>query len=177
MSRESKFLSRILRHAPEEIGLHLDAHGWCRVDALLRALKAAGRLITRAELLETVEQDEKERFTICPAGQRIRAAQGHSLKIDLGLPPSTPPDILYHGTASQALDTIFKDGLVPGRRRHVHLSPDPETALRVGRRHGKPVVLHVRAGLMQSAGHVFYRADNGVWLTDHVPVSFLAFGP
>ncbi|WP_299656607.1 RNA 2'-phosphotransferase [uncultured Jannaschia sp.] len=175
MSRDSKFLSRLLRHAPEDVGLKLDVHGWCQLDELIRALKSVGRPITRARLHEIVEHDEKRRFTICPAGRRIRAAQGHSLNIDLGLTPTDPPEILYHGTASQTLNAIFGEGLKPGRRRHVHLSPDPETAVIVGRRHGRPVVLHVHAGRMHAAGHIFYQADNGVWLTDYVPAGFLAF--
>ena len=175
MSRDSKFLSRILRHVPEDVGLELDLHGWCHIDELVRALKSAGRPITKAQLLEIVEHDQKQRFTICAARRRIRAAQGHSLNIDLGLPRVEPPELLYHGTASQTLDAIFEEGLKPGRRHYVHLSPDPETAALVGRRHGRPVVLHIHAVRMHDAGHIFYRADNGIWLTDYVPAGFLAF--
>ncbi|MEE4210148.1 MAG: RNA 2'-phosphotransferase [Parvularcula sp.] len=175
MSRDSKLLCRLLSHSPEDAGLEVDVQGWCKIDELLRALKNAGRPMTRARLLEIVEHDEKQRFTICPAGRRISTAQGHSLDIDLGLSPIEPPEILYRGTASQALDAIFKEGLKPGRRRHVHLSLDQETASMVGRRHGRTVVLHVRAGQMHAMAHVFWRADNGVWLTDRVPPDFLAF--
>jgi putative RNA 2'-phosphotransferase len=138
-------------------------------------MKTSGRQITAARLLEITEHDEKQRFTICPAGRRIRAAQEHSLNIDLSLMPIAPADILYQGTASQALDAIFKDDLKSVRRRLVHLSPDQETAATVGRRHGKPVVLRVMAGTMHTEGHMFYQAHNGVWLTAHVPTRYLNF--
>lgn len=176
MSRDSKLLSRILRHTPEEIGIRLDRHGWCAIDDLLKAMKKAGRPMSHDHLSAIVEHDDKRRFTISASGRHIRAAQGHSLDVDLGLPAIEPPGLLYHGTASQALDAIFELGLEPGRRRHVHLSPDPDTAALVGRRHGKPVVLRIMAGTMHAEGHTFYQADNGVWLTDHVPARHLDFG-
>lgn len=173
MSRESKFLSRVLRHEPELIDITLDPEGWVRVDVLLRNLKKAGRGMSRAELETLVATDAKSRFTL--RGSRIRAAQGHSVSIDLGLTPKQPPETLYHGTASQSLDAIFARGLNPGRRRHVHLSPDPGTATLVGQRHGKAVVLSVDAAQMHADGHTFYKADNGVWLTDLVPPRYLGF--
>ena len=175
MSRASKFLSLVLRHDPSAAGVELDRQGWVRVDDLLRGCRQAGRAISRAELDEIVATSDKRRFTISPCGTRIRAAQGHSVAVDLGLAPVAPPDLLYHGTASGNLDSIFTAGLLPGRRRDVHLSGDVETARAVGRRHGKPVVLVVAAGEMHRDGHVFRRADNGVWLTDRVPPSRLAF--
>lgn len=174
MSRDSKFLSRILRHEPQAIGLRLDRQGWARIDDLLRALKKSGHPMTRQHLEEIVGSDDKSRFTI--TDDRIRAAQGHSVDVDLGLPAITPPDVLYHGTASQNLNDIFASGLNPGRRRKVHLSEDSETAARVGRRHGKPAILRVEAGKMHADGHGFFRADNGVWLTDRVPARYLSFG-
>lgn len=176
MSSDSKFLARVLRHEPELIGLQLEPAGWVNVEELLRKLKKYGRRITRDQLVEIVESNDKQRFTLSPDKRRIRAAQGHSVDVDLGLAPIHPPEVLYHGTASGSLDAIFQNGLNPGRRRQVHLSPDPATATRVSSRHGKPTVLRVDAAAMHAAGHLFYRADNGVWLTDAVPVRFLGFG-
>jgi putative RNA 2'-phosphotransferase len=176
MSSDSKFLSRVLRHEPELIDIRLDPNGWVQVDELLRSLKKAGRKITERQLVEIVETNDKRRFTLSDDGHRIRAAQGHSVEVDLGLPSVVPPETLYHGTASQSLDAIFQTGLNPGRRRQVHLSSDPETANKVGQRHGKPTVLRVDAAAMHAAGHLFYRADNGVWLTVTVPASYLGFG-
>ena len=176
MSRDSKFLSRVLRHEPELIEIQLDPQGWVSVDDLLRRLKKAGRGLTRDQLQEIVQTNDKKRFTFSSDGHRIRAAQGHSVDVDLGLSPLVPPNVLYHGTAAQNLDAIFQMGLNPSRRRQVHLSLDQETAIRVGQRHGKPVVLRVDAGNMHAAGHVFTCSDNGVWLTDSVPAAYLGFG-
>lgn len=171
----SKRLSLVLRHAPESIGLTLDSQGWASVSELLVRLKAAGAPMTPEQLREVVETNDKKRFTLSEDGSRIRAAQGHSVEVDLGLEAKAPPAILYHGTARSSLDSIFAGGLKPGSRRQVHLSLDVETARRVGGRHGKPVVLVVAAGEMQAAGFAFQQADNGVWLTDHVPPGFLSF--
>jgi putative RNA 2'-phosphotransferase len=176
MSRDSKFLSRVLRHEPELIDIQIDREGWVQVEELLRKLKKAGRALSRDQLRHIVDTNDKRRFTLSPDGRRLRAAQGHSIDVDLGLPAITPPDTLYHGTASQNLDKIFESGLNPGRRRQVHLSPDPETATRVGRRQGKPVVLRIDAARMHADGYAFFRADNGVWLTDTVPTKYLGFG-
>ncbi|MEP3053883.1 RNA 2'-phosphotransferase [Ascidiaceihabitans sp.] len=176
MSRESKFLSLVLRHKPEEIDLQLDKHGWVEVDQLLRKMKKANRRLNREELIQIVEANEKKRFTLSEDGLRIRAAQGHSIDVDLGLQALRPPNELYHGTATANLDAIFADGLNSGRRQQVHLSLDQETAERVGQRHGKPVVLRVEAEKMFKDGFEFFRADNGVWLTDEVPTRFLGFG-
>lgn len=176
MSRESKFLSLVLRHKPEEIGLRLDKHGWVRVDDLLRKLKKANHKLSRDELIQLVESNDKKRFTLSEDGLRIRAAQGHSVNVDLGLEPRCLPVELYHGTASANLDAIFSDGLNPGRRHQVHLSLDPDTAERVGQRRGKPVVLRVEAQRMFEDGIEFFRADNGVWLTAKVPAAYLGFG-
>jgi putative RNA 2'-phosphotransferase len=175
MSKEiSKFLSYVLRHAPESIGLSLDANGWADVRELLTRARKAGRHIELATLQEVVSTNDKQRFTLSEDGLRIRAAQGHSITIDLALVPSEPPPLLYHGTARRNLDAIFAEGLKPGRRQQVHLSLDPETARKVGQRHGKPTVLTVDAAAMHRDGHALFRADNGVWLTDGVPPRYLS---
>lgn len=175
MSKSSKFLSLVLRHKPEEIGITLDRAGWVRIDLLLRHLKKAGRGMSREELDEIVSTSDKKRFTISDDGRRIRAAQGHSIDVDLGLQPALPPEHLFHGTASASLDAIFAQGLQPQKRKQVHLSMDAQTALTVGRRHGRPVVLKIATGQMHGDGFRFFRADNGVWLTDHVPAHYLSF--
>lgn len=176
MSKEiSKFLSYVLRHAPESIDLSLDANGWAEVSELLAKAGKAGRRIDLDTLHSVVAENDKQRFTLSDDGARIRAAQGHSVTVDLALVPAEPPALLYHGTASRNLEVIFAQGLKPGRRRQVHLSRDPDTARKVGERHGKPAVLTVDAARMQADGFAFYRADNGVWLTDHVPAHYLGF--
>jgi putative RNA 2'-phosphotransferase len=173
MSELSKFLSYVLRHAPDSIGLAVDSGGWCEVSELIAKSAAAGRTFDEAQLLSLVAASDKQRFTLSEDGRRIRAAQGHSIAVDLGLIPVEPPHLLFHGTATRFLDAIRDEGLLPGSRQKVHLSGDEATAVAVGRRHGKPVVLHVRAGEMWVAGHAFWRADNGVWLVDAVPPHFL----
>lgn len=176
LERISKFLSLILRHQPEVIGLALDASGWTDIGTLLAQAEKHGKAISLDDLLEVVETSDKQRFAISDDGQRIRANQGHSIEgIDLGLTAVAPPDMLYHGTASRFIDSIRASGLNPGSRHHVHLSAHLDTAVKVGTRHGKPVVLVVNAGAMQRLGHVFYRSANGVWLTDRVPVEFIQF--
>ncbi|WP_349264070.1 RNA 2'-phosphotransferase [Longimicrobium sp.] len=171
--RKSKFLSRVLRHAPESIGLEMDEAGWVDVEALMRAARRAGVGLDRATLDRVVAENNKKRFAYSPDRKRIRASQGHSVKVELGLDPVEPPEVLFHGTADRNLDSIRAEGLRPGNRTHVHLSADEPTAVAVGRRHGRPVVLHVRAGAMHAAGHAFYRSDNGVWLADTVPAEFI----
>ncbi|MFD3941603.1 RNA 2'-phosphotransferase [Streptomyces sp. NPDC058579] len=169
----SKYLSKHLRHQPERIGLVLDPNGWTEIDALLHAAREHGFPITRAELDHVVAANDKKRFAI--DGTRIRASQGHTVQVDLDLPPAQPPAYLYHGTVAASLDAIRAQGLRPMARHHVHLSPDRETATRVGARRGRPVVLSVDAGAMHRAGHVFHVSANGVWLTDAVPPEFLRF--
>ncbi|WP_409028622.1 RNA 2'-phosphotransferase [Janthinobacterium sp. SUN098] len=172
----SKFLSLILRHAPEKIGLALDAQGWADIGQLLAHAAQHGRHISREQLDEVVARDSKTRYAISDDGLRIRANQGHSLAaVDIALPPATPPAMLYHGTASRFVAAIRAGGLLPGARNHVHLSSSRETAVAVGARHGKPVVLTVDAAAMQAQGHVFYVSDNGVWLTQAVPPAFIGF--
>ncbi len=171
--RTSKFLSLILRHKPEAVGLTLSEGGWVAVDALLEALARNGRPLTRKQLGDVVANNDKKRFAFDTSGERIRAVQGHSQDVDLGYVPSLPPGTLYHGTVERFLDSIFQKGLVSGSRRHVHLSHDVATARIVGKRRGKPVILVVASAEMHEEGHIFFRADNGVWLTDHVPAEFL----
>lgn len=175
VSKESKFLSRVLRHEPELVGLTLGTGGWVLVDDLLRGMKKAGHRLKRDDLDLIVSDNEKRRFTLSEDGRRIRAAQGHSIAIELDLPATAPPTELFHGTAAASLDAIWSEGIKPGRRQHVHLSSDPETATRVGQRHGRPVVLKIAAGKMHEDGHLFWQADNGVWLTDHVAPAYLGF--
>ena len=174
LTSKSKFLSYVLRHAPESIGLTLDENGWTAVNDLLTKAAAAGKRTDRSTLAEIVATNDKKRFTLSPDGLRIRAAQGHSVEVVLGLEPLRPPELLYHGTATRFLEAIRAEGLKPGSRRQVHLSADTSTAQAVGQRHGKPVVLRVASGAMHEGGHAFFRADNGVWLTDHVPPEYLS---
>lgn len=169
----SKFLSFVLRHKPEAIGLELSEHGWVELDQLIRAAREAGTHLDRELIKEVVERNDKRRFSLSEDGERIRANQGHSIEVDLELEPVVPPTTLYHGTATRYLASIRAEGLLPRGRNHVHLSPDETTATAVGRRHGKPVVLKVRARQMHEQGHTFYLSQNGVWLTERVPVAFL----
>lgn len=169
----SKYLSKHLRHQPERIGLTLDEAGWVEIDTLLAAAAAHGFPVTREELDHVVAANDKQRFAI--EGTRIRASQGHSIDVELGLPPATPPPYLYHGTVARYLDAIRTAGLRPMSRHDVHLSADRETATRVGARRGRPVVLSVDAGAMHRAGHVFHVSANGVWLTKAVPPEYLRF--
>lgn len=169
----SKFLSLVLRHAPERIGLVLDAQGWTSVDGLIAKANAAGVALDRDTLIDIVATSDKQRFTLSPDGTRIRAAQGHSIEVDLDLSPAVPPAVLFHGTARKNVDAILAEGLKPGKRRHVHLSPDTETARRVGMRRGAPMIFEVDTARMHADGFVFWQADNGVWLTDTVAPAYL----
>jgi putative RNA 2'-phosphotransferase len=173
LKSKSKFLSYVLRHAPDSIGLTLDANGWADISDLLTKAAASGTSLDGATLEAVVATSDKKRFTLSADGSRIRAAQGHSVTVELDLAPTTPPETLYHGTATRFLGAIRLEGLKPGSRQQVHLSADEVTAMAVGQRHGKPVVLRVAAGAMHTGGHVFTRADNGVWLVDAVPPQFL----
>ncbi len=169
----SRRLSYVLRHAPHSVGVTLDSGGWVNVDELLRAIRADGVAVTRAQLDEVVRTSDKQRFALDPTGTRIRANQGHSVAVDLQLQPLVPPSVLYHGTVARALGQIFSDGLRPRGRHHVHLSADVQTAAAVGGRRGKPIVLAVDAAGLAATGTPFYRSANDVWLVDAVPVRFL----
>lgn len=165
----SKFLSLVLRHEPQQLGLHLDAAGWVSVDEVLAACATRKIPLTLPKLEHLVASSEKQRFAFDESRTRIRANQGHSVKVDLGYAPQTPPELLYHGTVEKFLPSIRERGLLKGERHHVHLSDDEATARKVGARRGAPVILTIKAGTMHRKGHVFFRSENGVWLVDHVP--------
>lgn len=170
----SKFLSYILRHHPEAIGISLDPDGWVEITTLLSAAQSDGKEISHALLLEVVASNDKKRFSISDDGLRIRAAQGHSVgNVEIKYQATTPPELLYHGTATRFIASIMQQGLIPGSRQYVHLSADLGTAKKVGSRHGVPTILQVAASEMQAAGFEFFQADNGVWLCKNVPVEFL----
>jgi putative RNA 2'-phosphotransferase len=171
--RASKLLSRILRHDPAMVGLRLDPGGWVAVDDLLAALARHGRPVDRALLEHVVATNDERRFAFDPTGTRMRASQGHSIGVDLGLTPAVPPAELYHGTPDRTAPVIAGEGIRKMGRDHVHLSPDAATATRVGARRGRPYVFVVDAAAMHSDGHVFFLSENGVWLTDQVPSGYL----
>lgn len=169
----SKFLSLVLRHQPETIGIKLDENGWTTVSDLIEKLAAAGTSIDFNTLKHVVDTNAKKRFAFNDTFDKIRASQGHSIAIELGYEPQTPPEILYHGTAAQYIDSILSTGLNKGNRHQVHLSADTTTAINVGKRHGKPVVLEVAAKKMHNDGYAFFVSENNVWLTDNVPVEYI----
>jgi putative RNA 2'-phosphotransferase len=173
--KTSKFLALVLRHDPQSIGLTLDSEGWADIAGLLAAAARNGKVFDRATLQEIVDTNEKKRYAISDDGLRIRAVQGHSTdSVALSHAEQTPPEVLFHGTATRFLDSILAEGLKPGTRHHVHLSADVQTAITVGQRHGKPAVLRIDAVRMQAQQHRFYLSENGVWLIEHVPAAFLA---
>ena len=169
----SRFLSLILRHHPERINIKLDNNGWASVEELLQNMQSSRYKITFEELKDVVDTNDKKRFIFNEDFSKIRASQGHSIKIDLQLKALDLPDTLYHGTATKFLDGIFKQGLKKMNRQHVHLSKDIETATKVGSRHGKPVILEINAKGMTADGYTFYLSDNGVWLTDDIPAEYI----
>lgn len=172
LDETSKFLSFVLRHKPEAIGLTLDPQGWASIPKLIE--KASSEISLTQDLInQVVATNDKQRFSLSEDGRRIRANQGHSIKVDLDFTPKVPPSILYHGTATRFLPSIRKDGLSPGQRHHVHLSTDTKTATAVGQRYGKPIVLQIAAGEMYQQGFEFFLSENGVWLTEKVPVRYL----
>ncbi len=169
----SKFLSKHLRHTPEILGLTLQSGGWVPVDELLAGCQRIGFAITYDELIECVESSDKQRFSFDDTGDLIRANQGHSVEVDLQLESKPPPEVLFHGTVERFLSSILVEGLKKGKRHHVHLSKDIETARKVGARRGQPVILIVDAAKMHAEGFEFLESTNGVWLTDTVPPLFL----
>ena len=168
-----------MRHRPEQIGLTLDKNGWADIDELLAKANLhnrTGLCITREVLMEIVATNDKKRFTVSEDGSRIRAAQGHSTQqVQIEHQAAEPPAVLFHGTAEKSLSSIRGQGLHGASRHYVHLSADEETAVKVGARHGKPVVLRIDTAAMTAAGHKFYLADNGVWLTESVPPQYIVF--
>ena len=170
----SRYISLILRHKPEVIGITLDEHGWADVDALIRGIRKTNEPSFSRELLdEIVRTDSKQRYAYNEDHTLIRASQGHSIPVDADLTQAMPPEILWHGTGEKYTASIEEIGLIPKSRLYVHLSKDMDTALAVGKRHGKPVVYQVAARRMAQAGYAFYLSANGVWLTKEVPVEFL----
>lgn len=175
--RTSKFLSLVLRHKPETIDLVLDSQGWAVVEELLAKLEQHGQTMSMATLLRVVQENDKQRFAFNADETKIRANQGHSITVDLGLRPLAPPKILFHGTARRCLDSILELGLIKGQRQYVHLTANSATAVKIGQRHGSPVVLAIAAQAMHQAGYAFYCSDNQVWLTDQVPALYLELQP
>lgn len=170
ITKTSKTLSFALRHRPEALGLTLDSAGWASVDAVIENLS-----ITREHLMQVVREDSKQRYSLNEDGSMIRANQGHSVTgVDLGIKASVPPTVLYHGTVDKFLEVIQKKGLLKMNRHHVHLSATRDTAVSVGSRRGKPIILSINAKDMLRDGFVFLKSANGVWLTDHVPAKYLS---
>ena len=168
----SKYISLILRHKPEVIGITLDEHGWANVEELIAGIQKTHH-IDRALLEEIVQTDSKQRYSFNEDKTLIRANQGHSIPVDVELPVKEPPEILWHGTGEKYVASIDQKGLLPKSRLYVHLSADEETAENVGKRHGKPVIYKVLSGRMTRDGYIFYQSVNGVWLTMNVPVQYL----
>lgn len=171
----SKFLSLVLRHAPEKIDLTLDETGWANVEELLKQCATFHKTIDFETLEHIVETNDKKRFAFNPDKTKIRASQGHSISIDLDLQPVTPPDVLFHGTVAKFIEAIKKEGLQKMSRQHVHLSNDIETAIKVASRRGKPIILSIDTQKMVQDRFVFFCSENGVWLTDEVPVDYIKF--
>jgi len=171
--KTSKFLSYVLRHRPDEIGLTLDPHGWASVGELIDKARASNVSLSEELIREIVRTNDKQRFALSTDGTKIRANQGHSIKVELALAPRQPPEFLFHGTATRFFDSIRKEGLKPMPRQHVHLSTDEATATKVAQRHGKPVIVKVKAAEMWRAGREFFLSENGVWLTERVEMMYL----
>lgn len=172
--KTSVFISLILRHKPETIGIALDKYGWADVQELIDGINRTQKYsINRQILEEIVRTDHKQRYSFNEDKTRIRANQGHSICVDVELKEVVPPEYLYHGTAERFVDSINTEGLKPQSRLYVHLSKDTATAVQVGSRHGKPVIYQIFSGDMYRQGYIFYLSENGVWLTKHVPVDFM----
>lgn len=167
-----RYISLILRHKPEVIGITLDAHGWANVQELIDGIRKT-RYIDMEILEKVVAENDKQRYSFNKDKTLIRANQGHSIPVDVELSVAEPPEYLYHGTAKKYVESIEKQGLIPKSRLYVHLSKDRETAEGVGRRHGEPVIYRVKTGEMQKDGFEFFLSVNGVWLTKEVPVKYL----
>lgn len=169
----SKFLSLILRHQPQTVGLELEENGWIEVNRLLQACNDYGTPLTLEELREVVETNDKKRFAFDETKTKIRANQGHSVKVEIEFEKRTPPKVLYHGTAEKNVESILQEGLKKMSRHHVHLSADIETALKVGRRYGKPIILEIDTAAMLLENYEFFISENNVWLTPHIPPNFI----
>lgn len=172
LKETSKYMSLILRHKPDAIGITLDEHGWANVDELIAGI-AKDNEFDMEILEEIVRTDEKQRYSFNEDKTLIRANQGHSIPVDVELEEKEPPEILYHGTGEKYVASIDAQGLIPKSRLYVHLSKDEETAVKVGSRHGKPVIYIVKAKQMYDDGYKFFISANGVWITKEVPVKYL----
>lgn len=175
MSKKDKlsvFISLVLRHKPDAAGIQLDVHGWANVEELISGINSTGRKIDMKILEEIVASDEKGRYSFNEDKSLIRANQGHSIPVDVDLKEQEPPEFLYHGTAERFLEDIQSEGLRPMSRLYVHLSKDKETAIKVGKRHGKPVILQVHSGELFRDGNKFYLSENGIWLIQSVPTRY-----
>jgi len=172
---QSKFLSLVLRHQPEAIGLTLSSDGWADINELITKSNRHGFAFSVESIADIVATSDKQRFKLSEDKKKIRANQGHSIHVDVGLAKKAPPEILFHGTATRFLESIKNQGLIPGSRQYVHLSIDKETAIKVGKRHGSPVVFEIKSGKMQEEGFEFFVSENNVWLTKHVPPDFINF--
>ncbi|MES1224137.1 MAG: RNA 2'-phosphotransferase [Bacteroidota bacterium] len=170
----SKFISLVLRHQPEEIGLLLDDNGWASVEELIQKMNTKGISVDIEIIKTVVETNDKKRFAFNDDKTMIRASQGHSVEIDLALTAAEPPEFLYHGTGEKNVESILRNGIRKMKRQHVHLSKDKTTAINVGSRHGKPVVLTIHAGEMYRNGILFYLSDNAVWLTDFIETKYIS---
>ena len=168
LTQTSKLISLILRHKPETIGITLDEHGWANVNELIRGVNIDMKILE-----QIVATDDKQRYSFNEDKTLIRANQGHSIPVDVELEEVQPPEFLWHGTAEKYINSICRDGLIPKSRLYVHLSSDTQTATTVGQRHGEAVLLRVDARKMYQDGYKFYLSKNGVWLTKHVPISYL----
>ena len=169
----SKSLSLVLRHRPEKIGIELDSNGWTSVKKLIDKMNTFSEKIDFETLEAVIETNDKKRFSFNEDKTLIRANQGHSINIDLGYEPKKPPTILFHGTADKSVESILKTGIEKRNRQHVHLSKDRETAIKVGQRHGNPIILEIHSLKMSENGYEFYLSDNNVWLTEFVPVEYI----
>jgi putative RNA 2'-phosphotransferase len=177
LEKLSKFLSLVLRHKPEVIGITLDENGWVDVAELIECSRKENVELDELTLLEIVNTNDKKRFALSEDGRQIRANQGHSVTINLDLQSQVPPDILFHGTASRFIDSILLNGLTKMNRHHVHLTENIDSALAVGTRYGKPVLLIIDAKLMHEKGHLFYKSENNVWLVEMVSPDYLSIRP
>lgn len=172
---KSKFLSLILRHKPELIDLKLDEYGYANITELVEKINLYGINIDREEVFDIVSSNNKKRFKT--KGDMIRASQGHSIEVNLEYSPKEPPVVLYHGTAINNLESILTNGIIKGSRNHVHLSSNIETAISVGKRHGKPIVLEIDSHKMYEDGFEFYLSDNNVWLSEYIPTIYIKENP
>ena len=173
-TRISKLMSLLLRHQPEKAHLDIDVNGWVNVDQLVRNMNVyCGTSISREDIYQIVQTDAKQRYALSANAEKIRANQGHSIQVDLGLKERDPPSVLFHGTGKKSVQSILEEGLKKMSRQHVHLSQSIEVATSVGKRHGSVCIFKIRSKEMAENGYKFYLSENNVWLTDSVPAEFL----